>query len=152
MKITKQQLKQIIKEELETLLDEALWDRMRQGFEKRARSGMFGQGYTQGELRGASRVGRHLTGRGAPTRKALEVAKKIFASTPRGKLANLHKRDMKNDKYLTDFVVEFFEEQGITGVRAAKVVEQIILLLTPKKGPRTPPTTPKPPEAEEGAT
>ena len=155
MKITKSQLKRIIKEELETLLDEGIIDRMRKGFDQSVGSGKFGLGSTQKGLRGASRIGRGLTGRLSKTQKALKVAKDIFASHDRGHLARLYRLDMENETHLTDFVQKFFEEHEITGVSASKVVEQIIRLLTPKRGPPPPITTPKPPEtgeAEEGTT
>ena len=155
MKITKSQLKRIIKEELETLLDEGIIDRMRRGFDQSARSGMLGLGPTKGEFRGASRIGRRLTGRRSKAQKALDIAEKIYRHAGHAKLQRLHKQDLKDDKPLTEFVEKEIDNLGAQ-VSAIKVVDAIKRLLNrhapvgatpPPTSPPTPPPT-SPPEGE----
>jgi len=111
MKITKSQLKQIIKEEIEILLDEGIMDRIRKGFDKHARSGFFGTGPTSKELKGAARVGRKLTQRSSTQQKAKEFANELL-NREYNKLENLWRDDKRELKALRAYVAKQIESSG----------------------------------------
>ena len=109
MKITKSQLKQIIKEELEVLLDEGIMDRIRKGFDKHARSGFFGTGPTSKELKGSAKLGRQLTQRSSAQQKAKRFANQLLDSEY-NKLITLWHEDERELKALRAYVAEQIEK------------------------------------------